>query len=169
MPGIPQLSAAKVSNPKFGEKVRNSPDISKGIFHLGICKFESSQVSQPVRRPETLPSTMPQRPANGGLLRIGYRSPGSGIGVSGSEIADSLRRIFEIFPFSGDWGRRPGSICTAWPSLQCHPLKSPPWPPASWECPAHTAGSSSQRNCPILCLPPGQLGAEPALPRASTY
>ncbi len=66
---------------------------------------------------------------NGGLLRIGYRSPGSGIGVSGSEIADSLRRIFEIFPFSGDWGRRPGSICTAWPSLQCHPLKSPPWPP----------------------------------------
>jgi hypothetical protein len=50
-----------------------------------------------------------------------YRSPGSGIGVSGSEIADSLRRIFEIFPFSGDWGRRPGSICTAWPSLQCKP------------------------------------------------
>jgi hypothetical protein len=52
MPGIPQLSAAKVSNPKFGEKVRNSPDISKGIFHLGICKFESSQVSQPVTQLE---------------------------------------------------------------------------------------------------------------------
>jgi hypothetical protein len=66
-----------------------------------------------------LPSTMPQRPANGGLLRVGYRSPGSGTGVSGSEIADSLRRIIEIFPFSGDWGRRPASICTAWPSLQC--------------------------------------------------
>jgi hypothetical protein len=62
---------------------------------------------------------MPQRPANSGLLRIGYRSPGSGIGVSGSEIADSLRRIFEIFPFSGDWDRRPGSIGTAWPGLQC--------------------------------------------------
>jgi hypothetical protein len=30
------------------------------------------------------------------------------------EIADSLRRIFEIFPFLGDGGWRPGSICTAW-------------------------------------------------------
>src|ERR1700676_5486809 len=96
----------------------NSSDISKVFFEVGISKFESCEVSQPVRRPETLPSTMPQRPANCGLLRIGYRSPGSGIGVSGSEIADSLRRIFEIFPFSGDWRRRPGSICTACPSMQ---------------------------------------------------
>jgi hypothetical protein len=71
MLGIPQLSAAKVSNPKFGEKVRNSPDISKGILHLGICKFESSQVSQPVRRVETLLSVTSEMPANGGLLRIG--------------------------------------------------------------------------------------------------
>jgi hypothetical protein len=38
-------------------------------------------------------------PANGRLLRIGYRSPGSEIGRCGSESADSLRRIFEIFPF----------------------------------------------------------------------
>jgi hypothetical protein len=52
-------------------------------------------------------------------LRIDCRSPGCGIGVSGTEIADSLRRIFEIFPFSGDWGRRPGSIWTAWPGLRC--------------------------------------------------
>src|SRR3984893_936399 len=58
-------------------------------------------------------------PANGGLLRIGYPSPGSETGRCGSEIVDSLRQIFEIFPFSGDPGRRPGSICTAWPSLQC--------------------------------------------------
>jgi hypothetical protein len=74
-----------------------------------MWKFESSQVSQPVWRPETLPSTMPQRPANGRLLRIGYRSPGSGIGLSGREIAESLRRIFEIFPFLRESGRRLGT------------------------------------------------------------
>jgi hypothetical protein len=45
-----QLLAAKVSNPGFRGKVRNSPDISKGIFELGMCEFESSQVSQAVRR-----------------------------------------------------------------------------------------------------------------------
>jgi hypothetical protein len=36
------------------------------------------------------------------------------------EIFESLRRFFEIFPFSGDGDRRPGLIYTAWPSLQCH-------------------------------------------------
>ena len=49
-------------------------------------------------------------PANGGLLRIGYRSPDSEIGRCRSEIADSLWQIFEIFPFLGDRDRRPGSI-----------------------------------------------------------
>ena len=62
-------------------------------------------------------------PANGALLRIGYRSPGSQIGRCGSQIADSLRQIFEIFPFSGDSGRRPGSIGTAWRARQCARLK----------------------------------------------
>jgi hypothetical protein len=47
-------------------------------------------------------------PANGGLLRIRYRSPGSQIGRCRREIADSLQRIFEIFPFLGDRDRRPG-------------------------------------------------------------
>jgi hypothetical protein len=59
-------------------------------------------------------------PANGGLLRIGYQSPGSEIGPYGGEIAESLRQIFEIFPFSGDGGRRPRSICTAWPARQSY-------------------------------------------------
>jgi len=36
----------EVSGPNFLENVRNSPDISKGIFKAGMCKFESSQVSQ---------------------------------------------------------------------------------------------------------------------------
>jgi hypothetical protein len=35
-------------------------------------------------------------PANGELLRIGYRSPGSEIGRCGSEIADSRRRMSGI-------------------------------------------------------------------------
>ena len=38
------------------------------------------------------------------------------------EIVDSLRLIFEMFPFSGDSNRRPGSICTAWSSLQSRAL-----------------------------------------------
>jgi len=104
----------------FEEKGGNSPDISKGIPQLGMCKFESSQVSQPVRRLETLPFVPSEMPANGGLLRIGYRSPGSEIGRCGSEIADSLRRIFEIFPFLGDSDRRLGSIGTAWRAAQSY-------------------------------------------------
>ena len=76
--------------------------------------------SQPVRRLEKMSLISAERPANGGLLRIGHRSPGSDFGHSRSEIADSLRRIIEKLPFLGDCGRRPGSICTAWPSLQCN-------------------------------------------------
>jgi hypothetical protein len=41
-------------------------------------------------------------PTNGGLLRIGGRSPGSEFGHFRLGIADSLRPIFEIFPFSAD-------------------------------------------------------------------
>jgi hypothetical protein len=76
--------------------------------------------SQSVRRSETLAQVMPERPANGGVLQFGYRSPGSEIGLRGTEIVDSLWPIFEIFPFPGDCGRRPvrvalrgrsGSVC----------------------------------------------------------
>jgi hypothetical protein len=45
----PQLTAAKVSNPKFRGKCGNFLDISKGISQSGICKFESSEVSQAFR------------------------------------------------------------------------------------------------------------------------
>jgi hypothetical protein len=68
MSGIPQLSAAKVSNPKFGEKVRNSSGISKGILNSGMCKFESSQVSQAVRRSENKTLLLAEGRANGALL-----------------------------------------------------------------------------------------------------
>jgi hypothetical protein len=92
-------------------------------------------------------------------LRIGYQSPGSETGRGGSEIADSLRQIFEIFPFSGDRGRRPGSICTAWPSSECHSPSFPLWPPANWECSASTAAPSTRVTRQILCLRHmGQIG-----------
>jgi hypothetical protein len=112
------LQLQKSPTPGFEEKWGNSPDISKGISQLGMCKFESSQVSQAVRRSEKLSLILVERPANGGLLRIGHQSPGSDFGHSRSEIADSLRRTFEKLPFLGDCGRRPGSICTAWPRRQ---------------------------------------------------
>jgi hypothetical protein len=38
----------------FEEKWGNSPDISKGSPQLGMCKFESSQVSQPVSKPQIM-------------------------------------------------------------------------------------------------------------------
>jgi len=76
----------------------------------GMREFDPSVSSQAVRRPEIWPSAMPEVPANGAHLQIGGRSPGSEFGDFPSHIADSLRRIFEIFPFLGDSDRRPGSI-----------------------------------------------------------
>jgi hypothetical protein len=70
----------EVSGPNFLENVRNSLDISKGIFKAGMCKLESSQVSQAVRRWEKLSLILAERPANGGLLRIGHQSPGYDFG-----------------------------------------------------------------------------------------
>jgi adenylate cyclase len=64
-----------------------------------------------------------ERPANGGLSLIRHQSPGSSFRRSRSQIADSLRRIFEKLPFLGDCGRRRGSIYTAWPvSLDAYDL-----------------------------------------------
>jgi hypothetical protein len=57
-----QLTAAKVSAPGFGGKCGNSPDISKGIHQLGMCKFESSQVSQPFPRSARRPRKCKIRP-----------------------------------------------------------------------------------------------------------
>src|SRR3982074_260984 len=81
--------------------------------------FESSESSQAVRRSEKLSLILAERPANGGLLRIGHESPGSDFGHSRSEIADSLRRTIEKLPFLGDGGRSPvrsalrGRACSA--------------------------------------------------------
>src|SRR5258708_37721143 len=77
-------------------------------------EFESSHSSQAVTQLEIVASKILQMPANCGFLRICALSPSSQFAQSQSEIADSLWRIFEIFPFLGDGGRRSGSIYTAW-------------------------------------------------------
>jgi hypothetical protein len=60
-----QLTAAKVSNPKFRGKRGNSPDISKGISQSGMCRFESSEVSQPF----LCSAGLPKRRENGPEIR----------------------------------------------------------------------------------------------------
>jgi hypothetical protein len=57
-------------------------------------------------------------PANSGLLRIGYRSPGSIFDPFHGVNAESLRPYAGLFPFSGDRGWRLGSILTAWRAPQ---------------------------------------------------
>jgi hypothetical protein len=52
----------------FEEKGGNSPDISKGIPQLGMCKFESSQVSQAVRPSGKRSLIVGEMPANRGLF-----------------------------------------------------------------------------------------------------
>jgi hypothetical protein len=133
----------------FGQNGKNSVDISKAFFGMVIWKFESSQVSQAVRRSEKVPLILAERPANCGLLGIGHRSPGSDFGHSQSEIADSLWRTFEKLPFLGDCGRRQGSICTAWPSLQCNSPDYPSWPPANLKSRVRTAAPTSQCNAKL--------------------
>src|SRR5216684_6468899 len=126
---------------------------------------------------------MAEMPANGGLLRFRNRSPGSQFGYFGSEIADSLRRRFEIFPFLGDEGRRPGSIGTAWRARQCNStldvriilhqnlasaeadrFAANPYQLRSGIC-AGRASNGSQRplmgpepRCEVEPGPPGQIG-----------
>jgi hypothetical protein len=139
-----QPAVAKVSQPKFREKSGNSALISKGFSGNVIWRFESSKVSQPVRRLETLPSDLLEMPANCGVLRFNGRPPGTDLGHFRLGLAASLRRILEIFPFLGDRRRRPGSICTAWPSLQCNSPNPPSWPPANLECRARTAAPTRQ-------------------------
>ena len=94
-------------------------------FQSTISRFESSRPSQPVLRSEKISLILAERPANGGLLRISHEFLGSDIGHSRSEIADSLRQIFEKLPFLGDCGQRPGSICTAWPKWSRYLPRSP--------------------------------------------
>src|SRR5712664_1307922 len=87
-------------------------DMLAADFDSTIRRFESSRPSQAVRNPERMSLISQERPANGGLLQLSWRSPSSHFRHSQGEIADSLRRTFGKLPFLGDCGRRPGSICT---------------------------------------------------------
>ena len=81
---VHNLQLQKSPSRIFGQNSVNSVDISKAFFEMGIWKFESSQVSQPVRRLKTVPLANSEMPANSGPLRISYRSPGSEIGRCGA-------------------------------------------------------------------------------------
>jgi hypothetical protein len=106
----PQLTAAKVSNPKFRGKRGNFLDISKGNSHPGMRKFESSEVSQAVRGSEKMPRIVAERPANSGLLQFGVPSLCSRFPGMRTEFGESLWLTPRIFPSLGDAGRRLGSI-----------------------------------------------------------
>jgi hypothetical protein len=67
-----------------------------------ICKFESSQVSQPVPRPEKTEGIVAEMATNGGLLQSGERSLHSQMCGLKVEFAESLRPPPRIFPFSAD-------------------------------------------------------------------
>jgi hypothetical protein len=62
------LQLQKSPSRVFGQNSGNSADISKAFFEMGISKFESSQVSQPVWHPEDIRPIVGEKPANGGLL-----------------------------------------------------------------------------------------------------
>ena len=109
--------------------------------------------SQAVRHLESLPSATPKSPSNGGLLRIGSRSPNFEFGHFRLGIADSLRPIFEIFPFSGDRGRRPGSIYTAWSNLQRNVVKFSALATGNWECRTYTATRTGRHQRLLLTAP----------------
>ena len=61
-----------------------------------------------------------EKPANGGLLQFGRRSPDAQFADLGNKIVKSLCPFIELFPFSGDGDRRLGSIYTARQVGQCH-------------------------------------------------
>ena len=81
-----------------------------------MWKFESSQVSQAVYCSEKMSTIRVEKARQWrAFANYAHQSPGSSFRRSRSQIADSLRRMFEKLPFFGDCGRRPGSIYTAWP------------------------------------------------------
>jgi hypothetical protein len=65
---VHNLQLQKSPSRIFGQNSGNSVDISKVFFEIVIWKFESSQVSQPVRRLEKVSLVLAERPANSGLL-----------------------------------------------------------------------------------------------------
>jgi hypothetical protein len=128
-----QLAVAKVSDPEFWGNVRNSTDISKGFFQSGMCEFESSEVSQPVRRLEILPSAMPEMPAMAAFANW--------LAVSRLRILALWRRKCRkspagcrIIPVFGRPQPETGFDLHCVAELGAQVANFPQWPPANWEC-----------------------------------
>jgi len=71
------LQLQKSPSRVFGQNSGNSADISKAFFEMGISKFESSQVSQAVRRTAMTNPRRAKGPQTAGISRFGPPSPRS--------------------------------------------------------------------------------------------
>src|SRR5258708_10940830 len=167
-PALPSGNRASPVPPLSEESDGASPSGKAVDFDSTIRRFESSRPSQPVRRLETLPPDLLEMPANCGVLRFNGRSPGTDLGHFRLGLADSLRRILEIFPFFGHRRRRPGSICTAWPSLQCNsPGRYTPAAGFSLDVTPHQAQLAPTSSPPSSALSLPRTTTTPARARCS--
>ena len=85
--------------------LRNLPDISKGLFPLGICESDPWKVSQPFPRSVRLP----KRRENGAEIPAFAHSRATldlRLVKFEGEIAERLRPCPRIFPFCGEYRRR---------------------------------------------------------------
>src|SRR6516162_2357722 len=107
--------------PTGGDLALKSLKLSMGLFghHLlassGFCWLSCYLPPQPAI-PAVIDRSLgiAKEPANSGLLGLGPLSPRTHFLVLGRQITESLQPTPRIFPFSGDGGRRFGSIATGW-------------------------------------------------------
>src|ERR1700692_4080679 len=91
----------KSPTPNFEEKSGNSPDISKGISQSGMCKFESSEVSQAFRVSENFLLWMRKaRQMRAFLIGTSLQRPI--FELFGPKIPESPQPNPGKLPFSGD-------------------------------------------------------------------
>src|SRR5262249_28750624 len=79
-------------------------------WNIGV-RYLPPQPATPAYRGASLEAG--EKAAKSGLSRNRLPSPRSHFAASGGQIAESLQANSRIFPFSGDRGRRLGSIATA--------------------------------------------------------
>src|SRR5271169_3404001 len=104
-PKPPQQRSDQARKPVISEQENCSYATACPEIGSTGSKFRSSRPCQPVRRMEKLPSVFQERPASGGLLRIGSWSPGSEFGNLRLRIADSqlevlVAHVGHFFAFS---------------------------------------------------------------------
>ena len=79
-------------------------------FDSAIPRFESWRPSQPVQALEIFPTKSRESPPIGGLVASCKESPRPEFDNSTARCAGNLCATSAIFPFSGEIGRRLGSI-----------------------------------------------------------